>query len=79
MCEKYQGIARLRNLPAAPMIAAQHDTSVSALGKRFLFDLGSGETDTERLKREERALRERITVFRASDRLSRGDLHHRGA
>jgi hypothetical protein len=31
-----------------------------------------------RLKREERALRECITAFRASDRLSRDDLHRRG-
>ena len=45
--------------------------------RRFLLELGSGETETERLKREERALRERITAFRASDRLSRDDLHHR--
>jgi hypothetical protein len=45
--------------------------------RRFLLELGDGETETERLKREERALRERITAFRASDRLSRDDLHHR--
>ena len=62
----------------ARMIAAQRDTSVSALVKRFLLELASGETKTERLKREERALRERITVFRASDRLSRDELHRRG-
>ena len=62
----------------ARMIAAQRDTSVSALVKQFLLDLGSGETETERLKREERALRQRIVIFRASDRLSRDDLHRRG-
>jgi hypothetical protein len=59
------------------MIAAQRDTPVSALVKRFLLELGSGETEGERLKREERALRERITTFEASDRLSRDDLHRR--
>ena len=59
------------------MIAAQRDTSVSALVKRFLLQLASGETETERLRREERALRERITAFRASDRLPRDELHHR--
>lgn len=59
------------------MIAAQRNTSVSALVKRFLLELGSGEIGTERLKREERALRERITAFRASDRVSRDELHHR--
>lgn len=60
------------------MAAAERDTSVSALVKRFLTELGSGETEAERLKREERALRERIKSFRAGDRLSRDDLHHRG-
>ena len=63
----------------ARTIAAQRDTSVSALVKGFLIDLASGESETERLKREERALRERITDFDASDRLSRDDLHHRAA
>ena len=61
----------------ARMIAAQRDTSVSAMVKGFLLELTSGESKTERLKREERALRERITAFRASDRLSRDDLHRR--
>lgn len=63
----------------ARMIAAQQDTSVSALVKRFLIELGSGETETERLKRQERELRECITDFDASDRLSRDDVHRRGA
>jgi len=62
----------------ARMIAAQRDTSVSALVKRFLLELGSGESETERLKRQERELRERITDFDASDRLSRDDVHRRG-
>jgi Family of unknown function (DUF6364) len=62
----------------ARMIAAQRDTSVSALVKRFLMELGSGETESERLKRVERALRERITAFRASDRMSREEVHRRG-
>jgi hypothetical protein len=62
----------------ARMIAAQRDTSVSALVKRFLLELGSGETETERLKRQEHELRERITDFDASDRLSRDDVHRRG-
>ncbi len=63
----------------ARTIAAQRDTSVSALVKRYLVELGSGESEVERLKREERALRERITKFRAADRLSRDELHDRGA
>jgi hypothetical protein len=47
--------------------------------KGFLLELTSGESKTERLKREERVLRERITDFDASDRLSRDDVHRRGA
>ena len=63
----------------ARIAAAQRDTSVSALVKQFLLDLASGESETERLKRQERELRERITDFDASDRLSRDDVHRRGA
>jgi len=62
----------------ARKIAAQRDTSVSALVKRFPLELGSGESEAERLKRQERELRERITDFDASDRLSRDDVHRRG-
>jgi plasmid stability protein len=62
----------------ARIIAAQQETSVSALVRHFLNELGSEETKTERLKRQERALRERITAFRASDRLSRDEVHDRG-
>jgi len=61
----------------ARMIAAERDTSISALVKDFLVRLGSGESQAERLKREERALRERITSFRASDKQSRDELHDR--
>jgi uncharacterized protein YdaU (DUF1376 family) len=57
--------------------AAERDTSVSALVKHFLAELAIGESDTERLKREERALRERIATFRAADRIPREDLHRR--
>jgi uncharacterized protein YdaU (DUF1376 family) len=61
----------------ARMVAAERDTSISALVKQFLMALGSGESEVERLKRQERALRERITSFRASDRVSRDELHNR--
>ena len=54
--------------------AAERDT-VSALVARFLTELAAGETDVERLKREERALRDRIVSFRAADRLAREDVH----
>ena len=61
----------------ARMKAAEQDTSVSALVKRFLTGLIAGESDAERLKREERVLRERIGNFRAADRLPREDAHAR--
>jgi len=60
------------------MKAAAQDTSVSALVRRFLTELASEESDTERLKREERELRARIINFSASDRVSREDAHERG-
>jgi hypothetical protein len=63
----------------ARMKAAEQDTSVSALVKRFLAELAQGESDAERLKREERALRERVGTFTAGNRLSREDVHERGA
>jgi hypothetical protein len=62
----------------ARMKAAERDSSVSALVRRFLVELAAGENDAERLRRQERALRERITSFTAGDRLSRKDLHGRG-
>lgn len=63
----------------ARMKAAAMDTSVSALVKQYLTRLGSGETEMERLKRQERELRARITGFRAADRLSRDEVHRREA
>ena len=62
----------------ARLQAAEQDTSVSALVRHFLINLGSSETETERLKREERALREQVKAFQANDRLARDDVHERG-
>ena len=59
--------------------AAEQDTSVSALVKRFLVELAAGESDADRLKREERALRARIDTFTAGNRLSREAAHERGS
>ena len=58
-------------------IAAERDTSVSALVKRFLVDLTSGETEFERLRREEQELRKRIKNFSGADRLPRDELYDR--
>ena len=61
----------------ARMIAAQRDTSVSALVKQFLRELGTDETEFERLKRLERETRAQITEFSASENLPRDELYNR--
>jgi hypothetical protein len=58
--------------------AAERETSISALVKRFLMQLGSEESGSTLLEREERELRARIDAFKAGDRLSRDDAHRRG-
>jgi plasmid stability protein len=57
--------------------AAEKDTSVSALVRKFLTELAAEESDPERLLREERNLRSRVTNFSASDRVSRDELYGR--
>jgi hypothetical protein len=59
--------------------AAEQDTSVSALVKRFLGELAADESEAERLRRQERLLRATITAFRAADRVPRDDAHAREA
>lgn len=61
----------------ARVAAAQRDTSVSALVKAYLDQLASVESESERLKRQEIEIRNQITSFSASDRISREDLHRR--
>jgi hypothetical protein len=57
--------------------AAELETSVSALVKRFLVDLAGEESEFERLATLEERLRERIVSFRAGDQVSRDELHER--
>ncbi len=57
--------------------AAERDTSVSALVRRYLIEIASAETEAEALKREEARLRESISDFRAGGGWSRDDLHAR--
>jgi hypothetical protein len=57
--------------------AAELETSVSALVRRYLVDLAGGESEFDRLEKLERTLRERIASFRAGDRLSRDEVHKR--
>jgi predicted CopG family antitoxin len=61
----------------ARMKAAERDTSVSALVRQFLVDLAADGSEFERLKRLERAVREEITEFSASDRVTREKLYDR--
>jgi hypothetical protein len=59
--------------------AAEQGTSISALVRAFLAHLTAGGSDSEHLKREERKLRARIGNFTAGNRMSREDVHERGA
>ena len=59
--------------------AAGLGTSVSALVRGFLAGLESAQSDFERLKREEKEIRARIHDFSAGDRMSRDEVHQRGA
>lgn len=57
--------------------AAEQDTSLSALVKRFLVDLVSEESAEHSLERQERELRAQIRDFSAADRMTREDAHRR--
>jgi plasmid stability protein len=59
--------------------AAELNSSVSAVVRRFLNELGSGESAFERLKRQEHDLRLCIKGFSAGDNLTRDEVHGRGA
>jgi predicted ArsR family transcriptional regulator len=57
--------------------AAERDTSLSALVRRFLVELVSEESAERGLERRERDLRAQIGNFSAGDRLPREDAHNR--
>ncbi len=57
--------------------AAESDSSVSALVAAHLRSLDDRDAEFERLEAQQRAIQQRITRFRASDRLSRDELHER--
>jgi plasmid stability protein len=59
--------------------AAERDTSVSALVREFLEDLGAERSDFERRRRLQDEVRETVKSFRARDRLSRDEVHDRDA
>jgi hypothetical protein len=62
----------------ARIAAAERDTSVTALVRRFLSELPDKGGEFERLERLEKEVRARITGFSAADRLSRDEIHRRG-
>lgn len=57
--------------------AAEQETSVSAMVRRFLTEAVAGESEFERLKRQEIETRTKIKGFRAGDSLSRDELYDR--
>ena len=63
--------------------AAERQSTVTALVREFLHRLVDGETEFERLQREQNeliaAIRERHPGFSAGDRLSRDEVHDRDA
>lgn len=59
--------------------AAELDTSVSAVVRRFLIEFAGGETDFERRKRLQDQTLSSIRAFRAGERLSREEVHRRDA
>jgi plasmid stability protein len=63
----------------ARIMAAERDTSVSALVREFLGNLAEAETDFERRKRLQNEIIASIRAFSAGDRLSRDEAHDRDA
>lgn len=59
--------------------AAERDTSVSALVRRFLEEIAIEESDFERRKRLQSEVIASIKEFRAGDRLTRDEVHGRNA
>jgi plasmid stability protein len=57
--------------------AAELDTSVSAVVRKYLTEFAEGESRFERLKKQEEALLAKIETFSAEERLSRDELHDR--
>jgi plasmid stability protein len=57
--------------------AAELDTSVSAVVRKYLTEFAEGESRFERLKKQEEALLAKIEKFTADDLLPREALHDR--
>lgn len=61
----------------ARVLAAERDTSVSALVADFLRDLGDSKSEFDRLLALQREVMNEIEEFSGADRLSREELHDR--
>ncbi len=59
--------------------AAERDTSVTALVREFLTNLGEDESDFERRKRLQDEVLASVRRFSAADRVARSDAHRRRA
>ena len=57
--------------------AAQTDSSVSALVAGYLRSLGESDAEFARLEAQQKRIQAKIKHFRASDRLSRDEVHER--
>lgn len=57
--------------------AAEQGRSLSALVRDFLRELGSGQSEFDRLHAQEIELRKKIKGFRAGDRMTRDEVHER--
>jgi hypothetical protein len=62
---------------AARVRAAELSTSVSAMVAEFLSSLAGRDAEFARLEAQQRRIQDDIRVFRASDRLSRDEVHDR--
>jgi len=67
----------------ARVCAAEQKSTISGLVKKFLARVVEEESEFDRLKREEEALRQRLRrdgiVFSAAERIARDDVHQRHA
>ena len=57
--------------------AAERGSSVSALVAAYLRSLAGGDAEFARLEAQERRIQRQIRRFRATDRLSRDEIHDR--
>ena len=73
----FRELLNKRSFTDARFTGNERDTSVSALVRQFLVDLAKDSDEFERLEQLEKAVREQITEFNASDRLSRDELYDR--